>query len=1017
MYNSLYKKTILTLGNYMRTILQLASFYGKVENLDFTVGIKYIQEALKAVIIKDEKVRTIVYDIFNFEEAGLIKFYADSQENHTLKGLLNSCKNEHNISCDEDVRAGLYMLQVYGIDLNADNSFYPKNSMLPDDYEPLKVKKIRKKDRLVFEHEPIDDEEVTYITRRYEGFNRLQEINKLKRFLNSKVLNQKIAVEAVCDALVKEKHISNSSLPNGIFFFLGPPATGKTYLAQLLSENIDEYKSFKSFNMTQFTHEGSGGDLYGTARHWGNAKPGTLTSFVHNNPNSIIIFDEFEKAHTNVQTALFSLLSEGKMEDACGWCPEDGKPWTKERSDDILDEYGCSDESKLITEVDFSNCIVIFTSNLGKEVYNNQELMKRFATNPGLIERMTYDSISKEKKFESGHEVNAINAAFISRLKQGSMVLFNYLDYKELRIIAKDVLETEKKVFEKSYSVKIDYEEEVLDIILLNYGPSFDVRAIKASIGKYIFDSITGYYMDNKQVNRVIKISLDKEAKNIFKEMASDPDSLKKKFTRKNRTLNFTLDSSQTKTIHKIVFTNLLVETSFNADAYADGGISIEVPEISFEEIAGHTFVKEKLTEIVGLLNNYKDVCKFGIKPSKGILLYGPPGTGKTMLAKALAHEADLPFIATTGEELINPEKIDKVFSTAREYAPSIIFIDEIDAIPRRNTTVQTDIAVNKLLAYIDGFSTKNDEPVFIIAATNRKEKIDGALLRSGRIDLHVEINTLDYEARKYFLDRMLNNQLFDKNINIDEIVKFTTGLNGSDLEKIQRESVLYTYRHKLKNVTHEILLEQVNTIKYGKKLDNKNLEQALEETAYHEAGHAVMARILLPSKRIEQVTVMPRDNTLGFVSFNVERDEHSSSNVYDIKNEICVALAGRVAQMKKFGESGMDYGAISDLKSANRLAYKAIAYLGMDNELKNLSIDIFDTDDKYLENKEIPTRVQVWIDTETKRTQSLVNEYWSSIESLAKKLIVDEIVDEETLDEIIKFNKQPNKKMTKDGL
>ena len=112
--------------------------------------------------------------------------------------------------------------------------------------------------------------------------------------------------------------------------------------------------------------------------------------------------------------------------------------------------------------------------------------------------------------------MEAINPALISRLKQGSMVLFNSLDYKELRIIAKDVLETEKKVFEKSYSVKIDYEEEVLDIILLNYGPSFDVRAIKASIGKYIFDSITGYYMDNKQVNRVIKISLDKEAKNIF---------------------------------------------------------------------------------------------------------------------------------------------------------------------------------------------------------------------------------------------------------------------------------------------------------------------------------------------------------------------------------------------------------------------------------------------------------------------------------------------------------------------
>lgn len=985
----------------MRTILQLASRYGKTYCFEFKINLEHIQEVLKIVIIKDKKVRLIIYDVFEFKESELIEYFEGISDESLLRGIENYC-DEYNVTCDEDVIHRLNILQEYGVDLNAEHALLPKEFNLSDDYEVLITKKMPKIDKVSIKDKKVDSKTISFITRKYEGFENLNKIYKLKKFLNSKVLNQTSAVKAICDSLIKQEHISNDSLPNGIFFFLGPPATGKTYLAKLLQEHIDEYNSFKSFDMTQFINEGSSGDLYGTARHWGNAKPGTLTSFVKNNPKSVIVFDEFEKAHTNVQVALFSMLSEGKMEDVCGWSPIDGKPWTKERAESTLDEYGCADEEKLITEVDFSQCIVIFTSNLGKEIYENKELMKKFSTNSTLMENMIYDSISKAKKFEAGHHVNAINSAFISRLKQGSMVLFNPLEYKELREIAKIAFENEKKLFEKNYSVKIDYEDDIVDVLLLNYGPSFDVRGIKASIGRILFDSITDEYMKRKEYKKVIKISLDKTSKNLLKEISLDSESIDREFKRKNRTLNFKLTSYHLKRLYKIVLSDLFVDTSFSSDSYVDGGLSIEVPKISFTDIAGHSFAKEKLQEIIRLLKNYKDIREFGINLSKGILLYGPSGTGKTMLAKALAHEADLPFIATTGEELLDLNKMDKLFRVAREYAPSIIFIDEIDAIPRRNVAMQTDIVVNKLLTQIDGYDTKADEPIFIVAATNRREKIDEAILRSGRLDIHVEINLLDYEARKYFIDKMAKKAIFS-NIHVDEIVKFTTGLNGSDLEKLHRESILYMYKHKLHCITHEILLEQVNTIKYGKRVDNKNLQKALQETAYHEAGHAVMAKVLLPTKKIEQVTVMPRNNTLGFVSFNAEIDEHISSSVRDIKNEICVALAGRAAQMKKFGEDGMDYGAISDLKYANKLAYKAIAYLGMDNELKNLNIDIFDGENKYLNNRDIPKRVQAWIEVETKRTHILVDKHWKSIDQLAKKLIIDEMVDDKTLDSIIR--------------
>lgn len=263
------------------------------------------------------------------------------------------------------------------------------------------------------------------------------------------------------------------------------------------------------------------------------------------------------------------------------------------------------------------------------------------------------------------------------------------------------------------------------------------------------------------------------------------------------------------------------------------------------------------------------------------------------MLAKAFANEAELPFISTTGSELLDMELMKKVFKRAREYAPSIIFIDEIDAIGKRDGS-RLDILINQFLTEINGFGDSSD--IFIIAATNLKEKLDPAILRSGRIDIHIHIGMLDKEARGYFIDKMLKNPTVG-NINKSKLIKFSVGMSGADLQKAYREASLEALRNGLEGISEELILEHINNVKYGDKLTGKTYAQIQAETAYHEAGHAIISHILMPHVKIEQITVEPRGKAFGFVAFDREEDVKNLS-FDDIKNQICVSFAGRTAEI-----------------------------------------------------------------------------------------------------------------------
>jgi len=969
----------------MRTILTAASVYARLMEIEFIADISHIQAILPSIIINSPKKRACIHNIFGYKHKSFKPLDKD------VFDLV--VENKHDLGFDKDLCEKLAVLREDGINIFSDAGISLYKGKLPNNYK----KDIRIEYKIEFAPLnasslcPINQKEIDKIVLPATGFTYLNEISELKDSLNAVVLSQENAVNEVCNALIKDKFKENKNLPKGILFFLGAPATGKTFLAQNLEHLLKDFTASKVFDMTQFTHHESGGTLYGTAQFWGNAQPGILSSFVRKHPKSIIIFDEFEKANASVQSNLLSILSDGYLEDACGWFKKDGEPWQKDKVDSYKDP-------SVITRVDFSQTIVIFTSNLGKEVYEDTKLLQKYKDKNQELTEMIYQSISKQKVSSTHGEVPAISPEFLSRLKQGSTVLFQKLQYKDLLSIATSVFEKEQKSFSKVYEMKISYEKELLDILLLNFAPSFDVRAIKAGISKQIIDEITGHYIAFKKPISRVTVRLTLKDKAFMKTLLEDNDLLQT-FKRKRSHLSFSKKLTYQNKVLKLMISDVQISKISNAQDFAQDGLCIEVPNVSFKDIAGHSLVKDKLVEQVNLFKNYEEINELGIKMSKGILLYGPPGTGKTMLAKALAHEADLPFIATTGEKLLNSDEIKKIFTLAKEYAPSIIFIDEIDAFSNRAESSEAmGILVNQLLTSIDGFTTSTDEPVYIVAATNIKDKLDPALLRSGRIDLHIEVNALDYEAREYFIHKMLDNKHFDNKVDSHQVIKYSAGLNGSDLEKLQSEVLLNAFKNTNFNISTEDILEQINTLKYGKKLDNKKLGSILEATAYHEAGHAILAKVLTPHNPIEQVTIMPRANALGFVSFSIENDDYHATDLSSLKNEVYVLLAGRAAQEKKFGALGIDAGASSDLKKANQYIYKAITRYGMDEKLKNINTSMFDTKASLYSNDIIFTRQEVWINEASAKTKRLVEIYWKSIEALAKDLLKKEVIDGKAL-------------------
>ena len=440
--------------------------------------------------------------------------------------------------------------------------------------------------------------------------------------------------------------------------------------------------------------------------------------------------------------------------------------------------------------------------------------------------------------------------------------------------------------------------------------------------------------------------------------------------------------------------------------------------KVTFKDVAGLEGAKQEVEEIVSFLKNPEKYTKLGGKIPKGALLVGPPGTGKTLLAKAVAGEANVPFFSMSGSDFVEmfvgvgASRVRDLFRQAKEKAPAIIFIDEIDAVGKSRgkgaitgSNDERESTLNQLLTEMDGFGTNSG--VIILAATNRAEILDPALLRAGRFDRQIHVELPDLQERKEIFQVHLRPLKLNKNVDIDFLAKQTPGFSGADIANVCNEAALIAARNNHKSVGKQDFMDAVDRIIGG--LERKTKIMTPEEKksiAYHEAGHATISWMLQYGNPLVKVTIVPRGQALGAAWYLPE--ERQLTNKEHILDDLCSLLGGRAAEELFLKQTST--GALNDLERATKQAYAMVAYYGMSPKLKDLSF--YDSTGRYDYGiaKPYSEETAKIIDAETsriiseqmKRAKEVLKQYEEGHHQMAELLIEKEVITSEDVERIL---------------
>lgn len=372
----------------------------------------------------------------------------------------------------------------------------------------------------------------------------------------------------------------------------------------------------------------------------------------------------------------------------------------------------------------------------------------------------------------------------------------------------------------------------------------------------------------------------------------------------------------------------------------------LDKERVVFDDIAGNDSAKQDLEEVVDFLKHPKKYETLGAKIPKGVLLVGNPGTGKTMLARAVAGEANVPFFSISGSEFVEmfvgvgASRVRDLFAKAKKNAPAIIFIDEIDAVGRKRGSGmggghdEREQTLNQILVEMDGFEA--DTNVIVLAATNRADVLDPALLRPGRFDRHTNIMLPERKDREAILKVHFKNKPVDSTVNLDKLAAKTAGSSGADLANIANEAAIIAARRNAKHITDKDLTEAFEKVAIGPERKAKVMnEHEKEMTAYHEAGHAIVGHVLPDSDPVHKITIIPRGGT-GGVTWFLPPEDRSYTNVYEFKDILARAMGGRIAEKLMYGADGITTGAGSDLRKATEIARDMVIEQGMGSKLRD---------------------------------------------------------------------------------
>ncbi len=448
-------------------------------------------------------------------------------------------------------------------------------------------------------------------------------------------------------------------------------------------------------------------------------------------------------------------------------------------------------------------------------------------------------------------------------------------------------------------------------------------------------------------------------------------------------------------------------------------------PKITLKDVAGIDEVKEEVKEIIDYLKDPARFHKVGGRPPKGVLLYGEPGVGKTLLARAIAGEAHVPFISASGSDFVEmfvgvgAARVRDLFETAKKNAPCIIFIDEIDAVGRSRGAInigggndEREQTLNQLLVEMDGFDTS--EGIIVIAATNRPDILDPALLRPGRFDRRIFIPKPDVKGRYEILKVHAKNKKLADDVDLEIVARATSGFTGADLENILNEAALLAARKGKDKIGMAEIEEAIDRVMMG--LERKGMaisDREKEQIAYHEAGHAIMGLMVPNSDPLHKVSIIPRGGALGVTQQFPIEDKH----IYDKKDiygRILVLMGGRAAEEVFYGKEGITTGAENDLQRATELAYRMVAMWGMSEKVGPIAVKkvanpfiggittSIDTSPEL--QKEIDEEVKKILNSAYEYAKNVIELYKEPIKAVVKKLLEKETISCEEFVEVLEL-------------
>ena len=429
--------------------------------------------------------------------------------------------------------------------------------------------------------------------------------------------------------------------------------------------------------------------------------------------------------------------------------------------------------------------------------------------------------------------------------------------------------------------------------------------------------------------------------------------------------------------------------------------------KIKFDDVAGLDEEKEEMIEIVEFLKKPEKFTKMGARVPKGVLLYGKPGTGKTLIAKAIAGEADVPFISMSGSEFIEmfaglgASRVRKLFEKARKLAPCIVFIDEIDAIGSRRSSnsgaeTENNQTLNQLLVEMDGFSS--EETIIVLAATNRPDMLDKALLRPGRFDRQITIPTPDLKGRLEILKIHAKDKKLSDQVNLESIAEDTAGFTGAELENILNEAAIVATKNKHEDIENDDIEEAVKKVTVGlEKRGRVYSEKDKKLTAYHEAGHAVVSRFLPTQTDVKEVSIIPRGVAGGYTMYKSDEDKYYISKT-EMQEKLIALLGGRAAE--KLVLDDISTGASNDIEVATKIARDMVTKYGMSDNLGPIDFQGKEPYEMQMFGENIGDKigeeVKQLIDTAYRDAISLLQQHRDKLDSIAETLLEKEKINEE---------------------